>query len=62
VTTATPEALTVPEVMAALRVGRSTVYDLIRSRQLPSFTVGRCRRIAVDSLATYMRTRTEEND
>ncbi|MEY9870701.1 excisionase family DNA binding protein [Streptacidiphilus sp. MAP12-33] len=61
-TTATPEALTVPEVMAALRVGRSTVYDLIRSRQLPSFTVGRCRRIAADSLASYMQTRIEETD
>ncbi|MBF9068176.1 helix-turn-helix domain-containing protein [Streptacidiphilus fuscans] len=61
-TTATPEALTVPEVMAALKVGRSTVYDLIRTRQLASFTIGRCRRIATDSLAAYMRHRiTEEN-
>lgn len=37
--------LTVPEVMERLRLGRSTVYDLIRSRRLPSITVGRCRRI-----------------
>ncbi|WP_037601807.1 helix-turn-helix domain-containing protein [Streptacidiphilus rugosus] len=60
-TTATPEALTVPEVMAALRVGKSTVYDLIRSRELPSFTVGRLRRVSADSLAAYMQTRTLEN-
>ena len=60
-TTATPEALTVPEVMAALRIGRSTVYDLFRSRQLDSFTIGRARRVAVDSLATYIRNQTEEN-
>jgi len=60
-TTATPEALTVPEVMAALRVGRSTVYDLFRSHQLDSFTIGRARRVAVDSLTVYMKNRTEEN-
>ena len=28
-TTATAELLTVPEVMARLKLGRSTVYDLI---------------------------------
>ncbi|MEY9944709.1 helix-turn-helix domain-containing protein [Kitasatospora sp. GAS1066B] len=57
-----PEALTVNEVMAALRLGRSSVYDLIRSRKLPSFKAGRCRRISVDSLAAYIRTQTEENE
>lgn len=29
------ELLTVPDVMARLKLGRSTVYDLIRSRRLP---------------------------
>nr|WP_277922394.1 helix-turn-helix domain-containing protein [Streptomyces sp. Root264] len=37
--------LTVPDVMARLKLGRSTVHDLIRSRRLPSLTIGRCRRI-----------------
>jgi len=60
-TTAMPEALTVPEVMAALRISRSTVYDLFRSHQLDSFTIGRARRVAADSLATYIRNQTEEN-
>ncbi|MFD5436625.1 helix-turn-helix domain-containing protein [Kitasatospora sp. NPDC127067] len=60
-TTTTPVALTVPEVMAALRMSRSKVYDLIRAKTLVSFTEGRCRRIAVDSLAEYLRTKTEEN-
>lgn len=55
-TTAAPEAMTVPEVMAALRVGKSTVYDLIRSGTLPSFTIGRARRIDAADLATYIRT------
>ncbi|MFF2076375.1 helix-turn-helix domain-containing protein [Kitasatospora sp. NPDC058162] len=59
--TAIPEALTVPEVMAALRMSRSKVYDLIRAKTLVSFTEGRCRRIAVDSLADYIRAKTEEN-
>jgi excisionase family DNA binding protein len=52
------ELLTVTEVMARLRLGRSTVYDLIRTRQLPSFTIGRCRRIPAvalrDSIAGQM--------
>ncbi|MFF6933584.1 MULTISPECIES: helix-turn-helix domain-containing protein [unclassified Streptomyces] len=55
-----PEALTVPEVMHALRLSRSKVYDLIRSRQLPSFTVGRARRIPVDAVREYMRNQMKE--
>ncbi|MFJ8921007.1 helix-turn-helix domain-containing protein [Streptomyces sp. NPDC102415] len=62
-TTAMPashEALKVPEVMAALRLSRSKVYDLIRSKQLPSFTAGRARRIPVDAVREYMRNQIEE--
>jgi excisionase family DNA binding protein len=47
--------------MAALRISRSKVYDLFRARELPSFTVGRSRRVATSALATYMQHRTEEN-
>jgi len=50
----TVELLTVPEVMAALRLSRATVYDLIRSRQLLSVKIGRCRRIPPDALAAYL--------
>ncbi|WP_432136641.1 MULTISPECIES: helix-turn-helix domain-containing protein [unclassified Streptomyces] len=57
-----PEALKVPEVMTALRLSRSKVYDLIRSKQLESFTAGRARRIPVDAVRQYMRNRIEEND
>ncbi|MCQ4044641.1 helix-turn-helix domain-containing protein [Streptantibioticus rubrisoli] len=56
-----PEGLTVPEVMAALRLSRSTVYDLIRSRELESFKVRRCRRIAPESLRAYRDKQIEEN-
>ncbi|MET8544813.1 helix-turn-helix domain-containing protein [Kitasatospora sp. NPDC004799] len=57
----TVAALTVPEVMAALRLGRSKVYDLIRSGTLPSFTIGRARRVAVDDLTTYIRTKSRSS-
>ncbi|MET7715238.1 helix-turn-helix domain-containing protein [Streptomyces sp. NPDC005407] len=53
-TTATAELLTVPEVMARLRLGRSTVYDLIRSRRLTSITIGRARRIPADSVRDFI--------
>ncbi|WP_148589739.1 helix-turn-helix domain-containing protein [Streptomyces sp. WAC01526] len=54
------DALRVPEVMTALRLSRSKVYDLIRSRQLESFTIGRSRRIAADSLRTFITQQIEE--
>ncbi|MFG2892122.1 helix-turn-helix domain-containing protein [Streptomyces sp. NPDC048248] len=56
-----PQALTVPEVMTALRLSRSKVYDLIRSKQLPSYTSGRARRIPVGAVRHYMQERLEEN-
>ncbi|MGW3847126.1 helix-turn-helix domain-containing protein [Streptomyces fagopyri] len=61
VVTSNPQALTVPEVMTALRLSRSKVYDLIRSKQLPSYTSGRARRIPVDAVRHYMQNRLEEN-
>ncbi|WP_227869993.1 helix-turn-helix domain-containing protein [Streptomyces otsuchiensis] len=59
----TPEALlTVPEVMSALRLSRSKVYDLIRSKQLPSFTIGRARRVPADALTDFIRSRQKDSD
>ncbi|MFD8193095.1 helix-turn-helix domain-containing protein [Streptomyces wuyuanensis] len=54
------QALTVPEVMSALRMSRFKVYDLIRSKRLPSFTEGRLRRVPADAVAAYMKNRLEE--
>ncbi|WP_432109622.1 helix-turn-helix domain-containing protein [Streptomyces sp. AA1529] len=54
------KALTVPEVMAALRYSRFKVYDLIRSGALPSYTEGRARRIPAESLRTYMSNNLKE--
>ncbi|MFD5143877.1 helix-turn-helix domain-containing protein [Streptomyces sp. NPDC058401] len=53
-TIATTELLTVPEVMERLKLGRSTVYDLIRSRRLISFTIGRARRIPADAVREFI--------
>ena len=55
-----PEALTVPEVMAALRLSRAKVYDLIRSKQLASFTVGRSRRIPPTAVQAFIAGRLED--
>ncbi|UQI48704.1 helix-turn-helix domain-containing protein [Streptomyces sp. HU2014] len=59
-TTAAQELLTVPEVMARLKLGRTKVYDLIRTKRLVSITEGRSRRIPEDSLRAYIRARLEE--
>ncbi|MER6430903.1 helix-turn-helix domain-containing protein [Streptomyces sp900105245] len=54
------KALKVPEVMEALGLSRSKVYDLIRTRQLRSYTSGRARRVPVDAVRQYMYDRMEE--
>jgi len=56
----THQALTVPEVMAALRMSRFKVYDLIRSGALPSYTEGRSRRIPAEALRTYIQAKLQE--
>ncbi|MFF8993633.1 helix-turn-helix domain-containing protein [Streptomyces sp. NPDC014983] len=52
--TAEAELLTVPEVMARLKISRSTVYDLIRTRRLASITIGRARRIPAHALTALV--------
>lgn len=50
-----PKLLLKPEEAAeALGVGRTTVYGLISAGDLPSVRIGRCRRIPVDALTTYV--------
>lgn len=48
------EPLTVPEVMAWLRLGRDRVYELIRSKELRSFTMGSSRRISAKAVREYL--------
>ncbi|MGW3398460.1 helix-turn-helix domain-containing protein [Streptomyces hydrogenans] len=54
------ELLTVPQVMERLQLGRTAVYDLIRTRQLASITLGRARRIPAPALANLIRTRLDQ--
>jgi len=42
--------LTVAEVATKLRISRWKVYELIRSRELASFLVGRCRRVPASAV------------
>lgn len=49
-----PTLLTVPEAMTALRLSRATVYDLIRSGELGSVKVGRCRRIPAQAVQAFV--------
>ncbi|WP_225798964.1 helix-turn-helix domain-containing protein [Streptomyces sp. NK15101] len=48
------ELLTVPEVMTRLKVGRTKVYDLIRTRRLVSIKVDGCRRIPSSALGAFI--------
>ncbi|NAZ80803.1 helix-turn-helix domain-containing protein [Kineococcus sp. R8] len=43
------------EAAEVLGVGRSTVYDLMRMRLLPSVKIGRSRRIPVEALRQYVQ-------
>ncbi|MEU9004953.1 helix-turn-helix domain-containing protein [Streptomyces sp. NPDC048551] len=54
------ELLTVPEAMARLKIGRSALYDLMRTRRLASLTIGRARRIPAHALADYVQRHLEE--
>ncbi|MFI2349365.1 helix-turn-helix domain-containing protein [Streptomyces sp. NPDC019443] len=56
----TLELLTVPQVMAHLQLGRSAVYDLLRTGQLASITLGRARRIPTHALTDFIRSRLEQ--
>ena len=53
-TTAAPDLLKVPEVMARLKVGRSKVYDLIRTHRLVSIKIDGCRRIPADAVTDFI--------
>ncbi|KOV50725.1 excisionase [Streptomyces sp. AS58] len=46
--------------MARLQLSRTAVYDLIRTRQLASLTLGRARRIPAHALDHLIHTRLEQ--
>jgi excisionase family DNA binding protein len=46
--------LTVNEVAGRLKISRWKVYELIRSRELDSFRLGRCRRIPASAVGAMV--------
>jgi excisionase family DNA binding protein len=51
---AEPLLLRVEEVARALAIGRSKVYELIASGQLPSITIGSARRVPTEALQKWI--------
>jgi excisionase family DNA binding protein len=49
------------EAAGALGVGRSRVYDLMRTRQLRSVRIGKSRRVPVSEIHAYVERLTEQN-
>lgn len=58
--TSTQLALTVAEAAAALHLGRNTIYDLIRTGQLPAIRVGRAIRIPSTALHEWIDNNTQK--
>ncbi|MDX3136605.1 helix-turn-helix domain-containing protein [Streptomyces europaeiscabiei] len=56
----TTAVLTVDQVAERLGISRWKVHDLIRSRVLASFKIGRCRRISATAVDAYISLRTEQ--
>jgi excisionase family DNA binding protein len=53
--------LTPEEAAEALGVGRSRVYDLMRTRQLPSVRIGKSRRVTVAAVHAYVERLAEQD-
>ena len=51
------EVLTFDEVRARLRISRSHLYEVTRSGELRSFTIGRSRRFTADAVDEFIRQR-----
>jgi excisionase family DNA binding protein len=47
--------MTVEEAAAALRIGRTRMFDLIAKGEVISVLIGRSRRVSVDALREYAK-------
>lgn len=57
-----PELLTVSEAMQTLRLSRWKVYDLIRSGELTTVTIGRRRLVPREALTDYVHQLMQETE
>jgi excisionase family DNA binding protein len=55
VVTADPRLLTVRQAAQVLRLGRSTVYELIAAGELETVSIGRSGRVPLDALRAALR-------
>ncbi len=46
--------LTIEEAAGRLSIGRTKAYELVATGQLPSVTIGRCRRVTVEALHEFV--------
>lgn len=49
--------LTVEEAAEVLRIGRTTMFELIRTGQVATVPIGRLRRVPLDALQLFIRER-----
>ena len=54
------EVLTVTEVAALLKVSRTVAYQLIMSGELPSYKVGKLRRVRMSDVQAWLASRIKE--
>ena len=48
--------LTPTEAATALGIGRSKIYELMQTGQLPSVHIGACRRVPTEALHNFLQT------
>lgn len=60
VPTINPRLYRVPDAMAALRMSRTVIYELIRSGRLRSVKQGRSRLIPTEAITDYINLLTSE--
>lgn len=53
--------LTVPELGRALKVSESMAEKLVRTRQIESVKIERCRRVPVAAVVAYLERKLKEN-
>jgi excisionase family DNA binding protein len=46
--------LTINELLALLQIGKTKLYELLRSGELPSFRVGRLYRVTLNDVERYI--------
>lgn len=55
-----PIAVTIAEACDRLSCSRTTLYHLLELKELKSFTIGRTRRVLLDSIHDYIERRVEQ--